>query len=60
MGVEGSPTNELQRRLWVGFRVVLGGSWDLVSKVISTFIGVISIVTLTITVVTKLLSPMTL
>ena len=32
---------------------VLGGSWDLVSKVISTLIGVISIVTLFITSLTK-------
>ena len=32
---------------------LLGGSWDLVSKVISTVIGVISIVTLIITQVTK-------
>ena len=34
-------------------REVLGGSWDLVSKVISTLTGVISIVTLIITLVTK-------
>ena len=32
---------------------VLGGSWDLVSKVISTLNEVISIVTLIITLVTK-------
>ena len=32
---------------------VLGGSWDLVSKVISPLIGVISIVTLLITLVTN-------
>ena len=32
---------------------VLGGSWDLVSKVISTLFGVISIVTLIISPVTK-------
>ena len=32
---------------------LLGASWDLVSKVISTLIGVISIVTLIITLVTK-------
>ena len=31
----------------------LGGSWDLVSEVISTLIGVISIVALIITLVTK-------
>ena len=37
---------------------VLGGSWDLVSKVISTLIGVISIVTLTITLVTKSHDPL--
>ena len=34
-------------------RQVLGGSWDLVSKVISTLNEVISIVTLIITLVTK-------
>ena len=33
--------------------LLLGGSWDFVSKVISTLIGVISIVTLIITLVTK-------
>ena len=33
--------------------VLLAGSWDLISKVISTLIGVISIVTLIITLVTK-------
>ena len=32
---------------------LLGGSWDLVSKVISTLIGVISIVTLFIIPLTK-------
>ena len=32
---------------------LLGGSWDLVSKVISTLNEVISIVTLIITLVTK-------
>ena len=35
-----------------------GGSWDLVSKVISTFIGVISRVTLIITLVTKSHDPL--
>ena len=40
------------------FRKVLGGSWDLVSKVISTLIGVISIVTLVITLVTKSHDPL--
>ena len=35
------------------FPRTLGGSWDSVSKVISTLIGVISIVTLIITLVTK-------
>ena len=34
-------------------RQVLGGSWDLVSKVTSTLNEVISIVTLIITLVTK-------
>ena len=38
--------------------VLLGGSWDLVIKVISTLIGVISIVTLTITLVTKSHDPL--
>ena len=33
--------------------LLLGGSWDLVSKVISTLSGVISVVTLIITLVTK-------
>ena len=37
---------------------ILGGSWDLVSKVISTLIGVISIVTLLITLVTKSHDPL--
>ena len=37
---------------------LLGGSWDLVSKVITTLIGVISIVTLTITLVTKSHDPL--
>ena len=46
----------------VGFnRALLGGSWDLVSRVISTLIGVISniitIVTLLITLVTKSHAP---
>ena len=40
------------------FRIYLGGSWDLVSKVISTSIGVISIVTLIITLVTKSHDPL--
>ena len=37
---------------------LLGGSWDLVSKVISTLIGVIGIVTLIITLVTKSHDPL--
>ena len=37
---------------------MLGGSWDLVSKVISTLIGVISTVTLIITLVTKSHDPL--
>ena len=37
---------------------LLGGSWDLVSKVISTLIGVISIVTLIITLVTRSQDPL--
>ena len=37
---------------------MLGGSWDLVSKVIITLIGVISIVTLIITLVTKSHDPL--
>ena len=37
---------------------LLGGSWDLVSKVISTLIGVISIVTLIITLVAKSHDPL--
>ena len=37
---------------------ILGGSWDLVSKVISTLIGVISIVTLIITLVPKSHDPL--
>ena len=36
----------------------LGGSWDLVSKVISTLIRVISIVTLIITLATKSHDPL--
>ena len=38
--------------------ILLGGSWDLVSKVISTLCGVISIVTLIITLVTKSHDPL--
>ena len=38
----------------------LGGSWDLVSKVISTLIGVISIVALIITLVTKSHDPLSM
>ena len=41
-----------------GLENLLGGSWDLVSKVISTLIGVISIVTLIITLVTKSHDPL--
>ena len=37
---------------------ILKGSWDLVSRVISTLIGVISIVTLIITLVTKSHDPL--
>ena len=37
---------------------ILGGSWDLVSEVINTLIGVISIVTLIITLVTKSHDPL--
>ena len=37
---------------------LLGGSWGLVSKIISTLIGVISIVTLVITLVTKSHDPL--
>ena len=37
---------------------LLGGSWDLVSEVISTLIGVISTVTLIITLVTKSHDPL--
>ena len=37
---------------------LLGGSWDLVSKVISTLIGVIGIVTLITTLVTKSHDPL--
>ena len=37
---------------------VLGGSWDLVSKDISTLIGVISIVALIITLVTESHDPL--
>ena len=40
------------------YELVLGGSWDLVSKVTSALIGVISIVTLTITLVTKSHDPL--
>ena len=39
-------------------QTLLGGSWDLVSKVISTLIGVISIVTLVITLVNKSHDPL--
>ena len=39
-------------------KCLLGGSWDLVSKVISTLIGVISIVALIITLVTKSHDPL--
>ena len=39
---------------------LLGGSWDLVSKVIRTLIGVISIVTLIITLVTKSHDPLSM
>ena len=37
---------------------MLGGSWDLVSKVISTLSGVTSVVTVIITVVTKSHDPL--
>ena len=37
---------------------LLGGSWDLASKLISTLIGVLSIVTLIITLVTKSHDPL--
>ena len=37
---------------------LLGGSWDLVSKVISTLIGVISIITFLITLVAKSHEPL--
>ena len=37
---------------------MLGGSWDLVSKVLSTVIGAVSIVTLIITLVTKSHDPL--
>ena len=40
---------------WVS---ILKGPWDLVSKVITTLIGVISIVTLLITLVTKSHDPL--
>ena len=40
--------------------LLLGGSWDLVSRVISTLIGVISIVTLIITLVTKSQDPLSI
>ena len=40
------------------FRGLLGGSWDLVSKVISTLRGVISVVTLITTLVTKSHDPL--
>ena len=47
---------------WIRFTllgtILLGGSRDLVSKVISTLIGVISIVTLIITPVTKSHDPL--
>ena len=49
------------RALWAlesTIGALLGGSWDLVSKVISTLIGVISIVTLIITLVTKSHDPL--
>ena len=42
----------------LSYEALLGGSWDLVSKVISTLIGVISIVTLTTTLVTKSHDPL--
>ena len=38
--------------------LLLGGSWDLVSTVISTLTGVMSIVTLIITLVTKSHDPL--
>ena len=41
-----------------GSPVILGGSWDLVSKVISTLTGVISIVTLFISLLTKSHDPL--
>ena len=41
-----------------GGNTILGGSWDLVSKVISPLIGVISIVTLVITLLTKSHDPL--
>ena len=55
--------------IWIAFRspywygtlitrTLLGGSWDLVSKVIGTLIGVISMVTLIITLVTKSHDPL--
>ena len=43
---------------WVRVEGILGGSWDLVSEVINTLIGVISIVTLIITLVTKSHDPL--
>ena len=39
-------------------RGILGGSWDLITRVISTLIGVISIVTLLIRLVTKSHDPL--
>ena len=48
-------------RAFVGFGVLgfaFGGSWDLVSQVISTLIGVVSIVALIITLVTKSHDPL--
>ena len=46
----------------LGFRfwILLGGSWDLVSKVISTLSGVISVVTSIITLVTKSHDPLSI
>ena len=42
----------------LGGNTTVLGSWDLVSKVISTLIGVISIVTLMITLVAKSHDPL--
>ena len=52
------PCNYMSVGCGVYSTSLLGGSWDLISKVISTLSGVISVVTLIITLVTKSHDPL--